>query len=413
MKHAVLGMGPWSILLLLLACGPGPDASSIKTLTIDPSLKGRVLLGQCSADQDCRSNEIGFYYKDNHIPFERAYRERGYLHWDGERIYWTEGADQVRIGTVKGDRVTALCSKEFEKVCDLKLSLAYPEEDSETREPVYLAEFELRDAQETSSQGSQHKNLLKYVIAAPNQENAGSCLYMANTGAMEILLNQAKEADGQVIDTAIDGGSDLSEAHLMNLVRNSSFNTDIRPILTYNHTGHSGILNQSFPFFNQGNGNNARENWGRDIPSTTGVSLPEVKLTPIFGGTSVSDDSKWDVAVMNDSHVEQVKAELRKDRPVVAVYNHLGIWHVVVLVGYDDNATAHCDFVNSFVRRSSIRASHRNRVAAALDQNGGCRSQGVFYVRDSLGLGERAAKYERRTYDWFQYLGNHAYAVSR
>ena len=55
--------------------------------------------------------------------------------------------------------------------------------------------------------------LVPFVLPSPNQEGAGSCLYMATTGVAEWWLARLNPT----LSRAPDGPLDLSERHLMNL----------------------------------------------------------------------------------------------------------------------------------------------------------------------------------------------------
>src|SRR5688572_25636062 len=54
---------------------------------------------------------------------------------------------------------------------------------------------------------SSYTELIQYTIPSPDQGKSGSCLYMASTGAMEILLNKSLGLQSP----PINGNTDLAE----------------------------------------------------------------------------------------------------------------------------------------------------------------------------------------------------------
>lgn len=406
-------------MLGLLACRGETENADLKTLSIDSSLKSSIAFRSCEGD--CAEQEINFVHNENgrEIAFQKLYRGAGAIAFDGEHFHWTQNGSDVVIGRKTAEGIE-LCSGSFESVCNLNLSVKYPDEAAAAgAAPVYLAEFSLvRNERSYERSGQAQTNLLKYVIPSPNQEDAGSCHYMAATGAMEVLLNQSKDRQGLSIDTKPNGSSDISEAYLMNIPGdNGDALTGLRKILGFNNAGSQALSNYHFPFWNSATGKKARDNWKRPFATEPDIRTPEVALNNIYGGASIDDKSKWDVAVFGDREIEAVKDELRQDRPVVATYNHFGYWHVVVIVGYDDTVVQDCSWVTKFMEDSGSGAgfpTYQARVKKAFEDNGGCRQEGVFYVRDSLGFGggaDRATKYSARSYEWLRYLGNHAYSV--
>ncbi|WP_218110016.1 hypothetical protein [Oligoflexus tunisiensis] len=402
-------------LLGVTACGiqgEGKQDASLKTLSIDPSLKDKVALKACMDLATCKQDEVTFVHAPDGKTFERGYREDGFISFKDNKILWNGQDKEVEIGKFANNAVTALCSQEFEDVCDLELSVKHPNDASENQEPFYFVTFRLRQPGEMIRSGagdSYHKSLLNYVIQSPNQENAGTCNLMAATGALEILLNQWKDAEGKTVDTSNDGASDLSEPYTINTAIGYGYGDTLAPIMAFNHNGNGAVLSKDFPFVNSYDGYDAQINWNRPTPDVYRVAVPTIKGTSFFGGTTLNDNTKWAVTVMDEAQVETVKSELRKNRPVLVTYNHSDFWHVVVVVGYDDELSENCQMVRSYYNKA--KALYGAKVKAAVDRDGGCREKGVFYVRDSLGPGARSPKYSVRSYDWLKYLGNHIISV--
>jgi hypothetical protein len=318
--------------------------------------------------------------------------------------------------------------------------------------PVYSLSLAVRDRLmlDDPTWGEADTDMLPYVFASPNQWDAGSCLFMAVTGTMELLMNQHLEPG----EFDYKGDTDLSERYLMNASdyvpgsQSRYFLTDV--LFTYEHFG-GALLDRDYPFVcdyvretssgitratagQSGAYPSMYYNWFDDLPDSWQDDLTP---TPAAARTLIYMDpheSPWSVALMNDDHVERIKYELRtKNAPVIVVYNHYLYWHADIIVGYDDTVeTNGCPMVNSTVRyfREQGATSSARRVEDHIEALGGCRDHGMFYVRDSIydGTAEEPTYHyggsyhysdrysERiieRTYDWVRHLGNHVYTVHR
>jgi hypothetical protein len=87
------------------------------------------------------------------------------------------------------------------------------------------------------------------------------------------------------------------------------------------------------------------------------------------------------------SHIEIIKEALWKNKsPVLVNYNHGGFWHVVLIVGYDDQLPGKCMLVS---------------------ESDCDKDLGSFYVRDSA----EGMSISVRDYDWFRILGNTAILI--
>ena len=291
-----------------------------------------------------------------------------------------------------------------------------------------------------------------FALASPNQYDAGSCLFMALTGAMEILLNQ--HSDLETVE--YNGETDLSERYLMNASGHTPgsvapyYPTDT--LYTFNEFG-GALLNRDYPFTvgymkEDENGDQvvAEEsdpdaylscyyNWIDDLPSDwqdTLTPTPEVDRTIIFVDPARNQNSIWNLGLMNDDIVARIKWELRtKNTPVVVVYNHYGYWHTNVIIGYDDDeASRGCPMVNSTIDYFNEQGytSYVSKIEAQMAAEGGCSDNGIFYVRDSIYDGSSAQPYyqyadgvsdhyslrvKKISYNWVKYLANHTYSVHR
>ena len=367
------------------------------------------------------------------------------------------------VGTMTEDG-WELCSGAFADVCKLSIGRKTGGHHPAYAEPSLLVTANLQfltpqlpaagmDEEDEPGYGEVDEDLMDYVFASPNQFDAGSCLFMATTGAMEVLLNQRITPD----EMEYKGETDLSERYLMNVYsqvpsgKMTYFLTDL--VYTYNHFGGS-MLDRDYPFeagyVKDGwNGTTEAEpsdsgayfsayySWLNHLPDNWEemlVETPAAERTTVFVDPDRDSNSYWAVAITDWESVDIIKYLLRTQRaPVIVVYNHYLYWHAVMIVGYDDTyKTGGCDFVESNLDYFSQQgaSSYVNQIENSMDDLGGCRDHGVFYVRDSIydGTSEELEynyseeynftdKYSKRitlrSYDWVTYLGNHAYSIHR
>ena len=389
----------------------------------------------------------------------------GELRIDGWQIVLDRGGNEVGVGSYDG-RELQLCSGAFARACEITVGRkghgAHPGLNNAA--PVVTARLTLMGSAGDLEQGawqpigmetgaSRNEELLDYVFASPNQFDAGSCLFMANTGAMEVLLNQHTPSD----EREYEGDTDLSERYLMSGSDYVS-GDDVHYVitdLTYTYDVHGGsLLNRDYPF---GAGyivdtyNGIQEaspnddgayfscyyNWINDLPNDWEEMLtetPDVERTVIFVDPDLDSNSIWNVALMDRDIIERIKHELdTKQAPVIIVYNHYLYWHANVIVGYDDEADSDgCPMVESSLNYYGQQGytSYVNKIEDHMEEQGGCTDHGIFYVRDSIydgGIDEPMysysddynfeEKYSRRitelSYNWVVYLANHAYTVQR
>ena len=274
--------------------------------------------------------------------------------------------------------------------------------------------------------------LLPYVTPAPDQLDAGSCLYMSLTGSAEWWLRRLNPQ----ITYKRDGDLDLSERYLMNLSGiddffNSMNNWKTDSITLFNKVS-GGILNRDYRFrkgWFKSNANGAYVVSNKDdTDASYGTSyswiderfprinsLERVKL-PYFSRKVLFADpasNQWNTGVMPTDIAERIKTALVENQaPVQVIYNHFGYWHAVLVVGYDDaKSTENCAFTQRFLTvlpekaqklRTQAEASTSESRKANLiyqakkledaargaqksfDAAGGCQAQGMFYVRDSI-----------------------------
>lgn len=317
-------------------------------------------------------------------------------------------------------------------------------------------------------------DLLPYILPAPNQGNAGTCLFMAHTGVIEWWL--AKLA--QVQYPKINGDFDLSErlsANLKTLGTGDQLIENWRTdtIYRFNQLGYS-YLNRDYPFTQgwykrdaRGVRVPAREgdqdasyginyNW---IPEFHDLVAPKVYLPKFKRAVFYADpkQNQWNIGGAPTDIVQQVKEALRQKRsPIITIYNHMGYWHTVVILGYNDSLEHNCAYVNAFPSYMSERASQlridaensddpktrrkllgkarkfesRGKEAQNLfKKQGGCHKKGVFYVRDSIYSDKTLPLYDydpshngeemhysatviAREYQWLSIFANHIYQIT-
>lgn len=225
-----------------------------------------------------------------------------------------------------------------------------------------------------------YTDLLKYVQPAPDQGETNTCWFVASTGAMELLLNQRDK----VKHPKVGGPNDLSESFLIwqkddYSQRTQHFIEEV--VVRFNHG--EAIHNQFWPFnaFNSdGTPNMTVWNKHEDFLTLPRMKVPGVKTQFLF-----ARGKKFATYVLKPQDIQTVKEALVKhNSPVIINYNDDGFWHVVLIVGYDDNKKGVC---------YELEADE-------------CNEKGLFYVRDSDGKA-----YEGRAYNWFLYKANAAAIV--
>lgn len=305
--------------------------------------------------------------------------------------------------------------------------------------------------------------LVPYVTPSPDQEDAGTCLYMSMTGVAELWLHKLSNTTTFIPD----GNLDLSERWWANLSRWSDHNEPVNnpytdTILMFNTS--PSVLNRDYRFakgwytetksgevkpvapHTPGASYDTGINWYDDTDHVRGprIKMPKFSRKVIF---EVPGQNPWSIGVAPENIVEQVKAALVTYKaPVQVVYNHEGYWHSVFVVGYDDKTTLpNCPFIQeSFLefqkeadesgrradsKRQKKYLRYKSELETAFNNGGGCNSQGVFYVRDSqysdpsepiyrYDLEDRSGDrpYSKRIiyreYEWLRHMANHVTVIT-
>lgn len=221
-----------------------------------------------------------------------------------------------------------------------------------------------------------YDELLDYVQEAPDQGEAATCLFMANTGAMELLAN--KKAG--IKNPAPFDKFDLSESYSM-WTKNTGTEKSFFDAPVNRFRG-KGIHISYWPFEAWTDGRVNYSVWDKhpQMDSLPRVDLPEVETIQLF-----QYGNKWSTRVLNKSHIQMMKEALLKYKsPILVNYNDEGFWHVILIVGFDDRLPGNCYDTDPKE----------------------CSGMGSFYIRDSFGI-----RAELRDYDWFRVKGNAAFVV--
>ncbi len=368
----------------------------------------------------------------------------GQLVVDKQAVFLERGVRRFEVGQLTADGIE-LCAGDYETVCSRTVGRKYssganraPGIDSHA--PVITLKLTLKNrglnqpgvevaADEDYDFGEYYNDMDPYVLASPNQWDAGSCLFMSNTGAMEILLNQREDPD----DIEYEGDTDLSERYLMNGSNYASSVIDYSIIdvaYTYEYNGGS-LLNRDFPFectnsscYDSNWDNGLAGDWRDDL-----VETPEAERTLLFIDPGLDQNSVWATGLIDYDVIERIKYELRtKNAPVILIHNYYLYWHAAIIVGYDDTKSTGCGIVTSSLNyfEQEGATAYVNDIENHMEDLGGCSDRGVFYVRDSIYDGDDEPIYDygpwndyysdriiEYTYNWALFMGNHAYSIHR
>ncbi len=284
-----------------------------------------------------------------------------------------------------------------------------------------------------------NNSMLPFILPAPDQGGAGSCLYMALTGIAEWHLafrNSQLSRRG-------DGPLDLSERALMNVAGiaeegNGVANWKTDSIYLFNQNS-KGVLNKDYRYTkgsystdddgnyvpSEPNDRNASYdqsyNWINELNSNTkrAVAMPKFSRHVIFADPA---SNQWNVGVAPANIVQLIKDRLdRYSAPVLIIYNHYGYWHAVGIYGYDENTPTNCSFVENSIQYFDSRSKELNReierendpakrkrmlalanklrdtglkVDDGYTKAGKCNNKGVFYIRDSIYSDASEAMYD-------------------
>jgi hypothetical protein len=226
-----------------------------------------------------------------------------------------------------------------------------------------------------------YTDLLDYVIAAPDQGESATCIYVGSTGAKEILANKKHDLKHQmpgdrfdiserflIWQKSWDSPGDRVEAQVRKFNWGEAVHISDLPFNAYNPDGtyDSRVWNRP-PGFSQ-------------LPR---ITVPKIETKKLFvrGG-------KWDTFVLKPGDVELIKKTLWETKsPVLVNYNDTNYWHVITIIGYDDS-----------IQDASCYET--------LPEDCAKNQEGAFYIRDSFGVPT-----ELRDTDWFRVKGNAAFSV--
>lgn len=239
--------------------------------------------------------------------------------------------------------------------------------------------FLVMNVQAATTLPKRYVELVPYVQAAPDQGETNTCWFVASTGAMELLLNRR---DG-IKNPKAGSKNDLSESFIIfqNDFYDESIESFVQDIfMRFNY--HEAVHISKWPFkAKDKDGNDIDEVWWKhqnynELPR---LKTPSVKTHLVF---DKSYGNRWTTEVLEEKDLlEMKKAMYTKRSPLIVNYNDDYYWHVVLIVGYDDDAPGECYEL----------------------EKKECNKKGSFYVRDSNGK-----RVEKRAYNWFLKKGNAA-----
>jgi hypothetical protein len=224
-----------------------------------------------------------------------------------------------------------------------------------------------------------YTDLLQYSTKAPDQAETNSCLFVGSTGSMEILYNKH-------FNLVESNKINLAEQYVMWVYESDGYSWLDSVVLGFNRTN-KAILNKDLPFYAWNDDGSIHDVWSypRGFNNLPTIEIPfEVKSKKLFH----KGRNRWATYVLTQKDIELVKESLVKyESPVLINYNDEGFWHVINIIGYDDNVEGQCyDYTPT------------NECA---------KNKGSFIVRDHFGVAT-----EYRDTDWFRIKGNAAYVIS-
>lgn len=232
------------------------------------------------------------------------------------------------------------------------------------------------------TEAASFRDLLPYVQTAPDQGNTNTCWFVASTGVMELLLNRKYG----IVDPEPGAPFDLSESYIIwqrnyidRLNPHQHFVEEV--VRRFNHGEAVHINDWPFSAFNADGSDNMKV-WNRhpEFFKLPRLQVPRVKTELLF-----ARGRKWAMRVLRPADIELMKKTmLERQAPLIVNYNDNSFWHVVVIVGFDDEAEGECYEVPEKE----------------------CQKKGAFFVRDSNGT-----RFEARSYSWFLINGNAAALV--
>jgi hypothetical protein len=223
---------------------------------------------------------------------------------------------------------------------------------------------------------SSYTELLDYVQEAPDQGETNTCLFVASTGAIELLANKLNH----IKNPEVGGTFDLSESFVIHLPfsRSKSFLDD--PVQRFK--GKAVHIND-WPFDAWIGSAINYSVWNRHPQFQ---ELPRIKVPNVESLKLFQYGNKWSTNVIGQEELDMIKEALWKYKsPVLVNYNDESYWHVILIVGHDDHLPGECYDTDPKECENSV---------------------GSFYIRDSFGV-----KVELRDYNWFRVKGNAAYVI--
>ncbi|MGZ3655117.1 MAG: hypothetical protein ACXVCS_06165 [Bdellovibrionota bacterium] len=243
------------------------------------------------------------------------------------------------------------------------LGVKFPSAASEGVSPVFTSALALSGEKDPGG----FSELLPYALAAPDQDEANSCLYMSLNGIAEWWMAKLHPE----LSRDPDGPLHFSERYMMNYASTDESQKNVKDWLTdsieiFNNAGGT-VLNEDYRFTKgwfrdtskgivkshegtKGAEYGVQYNWideSEQVASAPRIKLPRFKRDVIFAPEGAS---QWDTAVMPQDIADQIKEALLKNKaPVHVVYNHQGYWHATIILGFNDELdNQNCAFVEQY-----------------------------------------------------------------
>jgi hypothetical protein len=437
------------ILLGIVGLVQGCGSSTLNTASL--SLSNQVTDQNIKIQRLGDRLELGDY--DMNSPFSKIIGEfNGELIVDSDNSIWLtkQATEDTLVGELGEDGKVRFCEDAGLSSCTLQIGYKHPETNEDSNSPILTIGFR---ASQTSNldlpnQSGRTNTLVPFALSSPDQESAGSCLYMASTGAMEVILN----SNSRSRDLRSEGATDLSERFTMNIGLDHALNnwkTDT--VLLFNREN-GAVRNKDYRYTKgwyktEGGATKPAEktdpeaeygpqvNWVYGITpevQSKKINVPKIKRNIIFKDPS---DNLWNAGIMGRGVIRKVQDHLRyKNSPVLVIYNHYGYWHAALILGFDENKEhEQCPMVKNYLEtmeQNPIQKQYVKKIKNSMAVNGECATKGIFYVRDSIYTGNPSKIYDydlsqtgeetpyskrivEHSFEWLLYMGNHAYTVEK
>jgi hypothetical protein len=226
---------------------------------------------------------------------------------------------------------------------------------------------------------SSYKDLIPYIVPSPNQAHTDNCLYMAATGAMEILINKHFEIE----EPGINGKYDFNELIALKGDLKESRSWFENPVLRFNQ----GALR------NRDQAYKGSRFWNGTYREKDLVAIPQVETFWLLKTDGGSKEGRFSYDEFTHKSLDKIKNALTEyESPLLLIYRTAGkdrsygywnTWHTVVIVGFDDEMLLDEKCPLTEETATHIGDKGKRLLLKAIEREGGCSKKGAFIVRDS------------------------------